>query len=133
MKCQNCGNDFAEGVYCPECGTKIVAKPYSPNDIPAENTQKYIQNNNTQNANENASSAFSDDTKTSPVESEMTRLESIYNAHHSLKERLGEYRELKRIHFETEDVRAKVAVLENHLVFEVMETEKTSTQNMFTD
>ena len=25
MKCNNCGTDFFEGVFCPECGTKYVA------------------------------------------------------------------------------------------------------------
>ena len=23
MKCSNCGTEFSEGVFCPECGTKI--------------------------------------------------------------------------------------------------------------
>lgn len=23
MKCKNCGNKFEEGIFCPECGTKI--------------------------------------------------------------------------------------------------------------
>lgn len=23
MKCRNCGNEFSEGVFCPECGTRI--------------------------------------------------------------------------------------------------------------
>ena len=24
MVCKNCGAEFSEGVFCPECGTKIV-------------------------------------------------------------------------------------------------------------
>ena len=23
MKCNNCGTEFAEGIFCPECGTKV--------------------------------------------------------------------------------------------------------------
>ena len=23
MKCKNCGAEFNEGVFCPECGTKV--------------------------------------------------------------------------------------------------------------
>ena len=31
MKCKNCGNEFTEGIFCPECGTKIDVSNDSKN------------------------------------------------------------------------------------------------------
>lgn len=68
--------------------------------------------------------------KASKIQAEMDRLNAIYHEDHSLRDRLGEYRELKNISFETEDVRAKVAALENHLVYEVENAESVSSQSV---
>ena len=68
--------------------------------------------------------------KASKIQAEMDRFNSIYHEDHSLRDRLGEYKELKNVTFETEDVRAKVVSLENHLVYEVENAERVSSQSV---
>lgn len=38
MKCRNCGVQFDEGFFCPECGTKVESvSPATNNNKPVEN------------------------------------------------------------------------------------------------
>lgn len=43
MKCKNCGNEFNEGVFCPECGTKYEKK----NIVDVNTLEKKSQGENT--------------------------------------------------------------------------------------
>ena len=38
MKCRNCGTEFDEGIFCPECGTKVVES-----DNESENISQVIE------------------------------------------------------------------------------------------
>lgn len=41
MKCNNCGNEFMEGLFCPECGTKYTSEEILSN---VEKTELENQN-----------------------------------------------------------------------------------------
>lgn len=40
MKCKNCGAEFNEGIFCPECGTRVDEDTNSEKNITAENQTK---------------------------------------------------------------------------------------------
>ena len=67
--------------------------------------------------------------KTEKINAELNRLNSIYNPDHSLRERLGEYRALRKINFETSDANAKVNALENSLIYEIKNANTTAQQS----
>jgi len=68
--------------------------------------------------------------KREKIQAEMDRFNTIYHSDHSLRDRLGEYKELQKINFETEDIRAKVLSLENQLAHEVQDAERISSQSV---
>lgn len=45
MICNNCGAEIPEGIFCPECGTRVVDEPpeEKPVQPPAQNTEKEIE------------------------------------------------------------------------------------------
>lgn len=40
MKCKNCGTEFEDGVFCPECGTKYIENEVSENTSNVEEAMK---------------------------------------------------------------------------------------------
>ncbi|WP_455190866.1 hypothetical protein [Eubacterium ramulus] len=42
MKCKNCGTEFTEGIFCPECGTKVDV----PEDSNSDEVKEKVGENN---------------------------------------------------------------------------------------
>ena len=40
MKCQNCGTEFEEGLFCPECGTKWIESDIDKKNLSDENSDQ---------------------------------------------------------------------------------------------
>ena len=49
MKCKNCGTEFNEGIFCPECGTKN--EPMTNENTVVENTITMETRNEEENNN----------------------------------------------------------------------------------
>lgn len=43
MKCQNCGTEFEEGLFCPECGTKWIENNINTNVLNSDSDQENEQ------------------------------------------------------------------------------------------